>query len=184
MTSRRGGRRGRRTVIDVELKPGALTKYGYNVRDRTPVRHQALKRGARQEGYLPLIQRLSLEATFLKNSSPRLSKVFKSDQRWLSEEYEDWKERTGERESRRSSRRGGRRRSEMFASPSGRGMQGGSLAMRRTIDRDDENRSSDDDEDAEEEDEEDEMENESSDGGDLSEGSFDDEEEDEEEEDE
>lgn len=81
------------TVIDVELKKGGLSKYGHHIKDPAHVRRRALLNGAKDEGFLPLIRRLSFEATLLKNSSPTLSKRFKSDQRWLSKEYELWKEK-------------------------------------------------------------------------------------------
>lgn len=87
--------RQRRTVIDVKLKKGALSKFGYHVDDKVQTRHRALLRGARLEGYVPLIRRLGLQATFLKNNSPKKSKIFKQDQNWLSDHYDAWKVKNG-----------------------------------------------------------------------------------------
>jgi len=81
----------RRTIIDAHPKKGGLSKFGYHADDKASVRRAALLRGAKREGYGPLIRRLSLEATYLKNSSPKYSRIFKADQRWLSKKYEELK---------------------------------------------------------------------------------------------
>lgn len=96
----------RRTIIDVELKKGSLSKFGYHVDNSTQSRHRALLKGARMEGYVPLIRRLGLEATFLKNTSPAKSRVFKDDQDWLSNRYNAWKMKNGGPEAPRFSLRG------------------------------------------------------------------------------
>lgn len=95
----------RRTIINVKLKPGGLSRFGYHANLSLRSRHIALLRAARSEGFVPIIQRLNLTSTFSKNRSPRFSKIFKMDQRWLSAYYEKEKQKAsyiGRRTSSRS----------------------------------------------------------------------------------
>lgn len=83
----------RKTIIDAHPKKGGLSKFGYHADDRAYIRRKALLRGASREGFAPLIRRLSLEATYLKNNSPKYARIFKSDQVWLSKKYQEFKQR-------------------------------------------------------------------------------------------
>lgn len=99
------GRKKRKTIIDVKLKPGGLSRFGYHAENSTRSRHLALLRAAREEGYQPIIARLNVTATFLKNNSPRISRIFKADQRWLSAHYASVKGTAAERRGTRSVKR-------------------------------------------------------------------------------
>lgn len=94
----------RRTIINVKLKPGGLSRFGYHANLSLRSRHIALLRAARSEGFVPIIQRLNLTSTFSKNRSPRFSKIFKMDQRWLSAYYEKEKQKASYISRRTSSR--------------------------------------------------------------------------------
>lgn len=95
----------KKIIIDVELKPGGLSDYGYDSRDPARQRRLAIMRAVRAEGYRPIIGRLNLLSVFNKNRSPHFAKIFKSDQRWLSRRYEEVKSRgSSSRSSSRSTR--------------------------------------------------------------------------------
>ncbi len=130
-------RRKRKTVINVKLKPGGLSRFGYSADASVRSRHAALLRAARSEGFVPIIQRLNLIATFSKNRSPGYSRIFKMDQRWLSDYYAAVKEREG-----RSSRRS--RSSKITASFSGVGQ---SKVPAKVYDADNDDTAYDEDED-------------------------------------
>lgn len=96
-----------KVIIPVKLERGGLSKFGYYADNTVRSRHNALLRGARSEGFLPIIQRLNLIATFSRYRSPHYSKIFKSDQEWLSAHYKVLKDNdpslTEHRRSRSSS---------------------------------------------------------------------------------
>lgn len=74
-------------IIPVTLKKGVLTQFGYHSDNTVRSRHIALMRAVREEGYLPIIRRLNLIATFSRYRSPRYTRIFKTDQQWLSKRY-------------------------------------------------------------------------------------------------
>ncbi len=82
-----------RVIIPVKLKPGGLSRFGYHADNSTLSRHIALLRAAREEGFPPIIRRLSLIATFSKYRTPHYSRIFKKDQQWLSRYYKAVKTR-------------------------------------------------------------------------------------------
>lgn len=80
-----------RTIINVELKPGGLSDWGYDSDSSATSRHRALMRAARGEGYRPIIGRLNLLYVYNRYRSPHYAKIFKMDQKWLSKKYEQAK---------------------------------------------------------------------------------------------
>lgn len=113
-----------KVVIPVVLKPGGLSRFGYHAENTDRSRHVALLRAVREEGYLPIIRRLNLIATFNRYKSPRFSRVFKKDQEWLSKRYK-------KEEVNRSSRvRSGRATRRTSQSPTMGGVRRGLGAAR------------------------------------------------------
>lgn len=86
------GRRKGKTIINVKLKRGVLTMYGYHADNSARSRHAALMRAVEDEGYVAIIRRLNLIATYSKNRTPHYSHIFKQDQRWLSAKYKKAKQ--------------------------------------------------------------------------------------------
>lgn len=76
-----------KVIIPVKLKRGVLSGYGYHADRTVRSRHIALLRASRDEGFSPIIKRLTLIATFTRYRSPRYSRIFKLDQEWLSNYY-------------------------------------------------------------------------------------------------
>ncbi len=102
ITSRRGSA-AKGNIINVKLKPGGLSRFGYHADSSLQSRHRALLRAARAEGFRPIIGRLNLIATYSKNRTPRYSRIFKADQRWLSKYYAAMKDRRSTTATRGSS---------------------------------------------------------------------------------
>lgn len=86
----------RKTIIGVKLKRGLLTQFGYHADKSARARHIALMKAVAHEGYVGVIRHLNLVATYSKNRTPAISRIFRQDQRWLSAKYKKEKERTGQ----------------------------------------------------------------------------------------
>ncbi|MGA7861336.1 MAG: hypothetical protein WCB19_05710 [Thermoplasmata archaeon] len=74
----------------VHLHKGALTRHGWKEHEDSGMRHAALNRSVRADGYKTTIDRL----TFLRNvanreDNERLHLVAESDERWLQRERKE-----------------------------------------------------------------------------------------------
>jgi hypothetical protein len=130
-----------RVIIPVTLKPGGLSGFGYHSESTTRSRHAALLRAARSEGFVPIIRRLSLIATFSRYRSPKYSRIFKKDQRWLSDYYAAVKEREGKSQGR------SRMSSKLTAAPMSSTRRTGMAPPPDTYEDDEDDWSDDDEED-------------------------------------
>ena len=80
----------KKTIIDVKLKKGELTKHGYHPSNTKLSRHRALVKSIKSRDNVSkpkmrsTIRKLNLLSTFTKNSQKKNSKIYKSDQKWLS----------------------------------------------------------------------------------------------------
>lgn len=92
-----------RSVIP-KLKKGGLKKYGYAVHDSATARHTALKKALKVYGYSTLIKKLNAVKVLSKNTSPKNSRIYGSDIRYVQ------KLGGGKSKSKRKSRRSKRGR--------------------------------------------------------------------------
>lgn len=76
--------RSRRPVRIKISKDGALSSLGYSSNNSERSRHIALNKAIKDYGYISVIRKLNALAVLNKNKNPRLSKIFRDDQRWVS----------------------------------------------------------------------------------------------------
>tara|TARA_Y100000389_G_scaffold188681_1_gene211537 strand:- start:285 stop:797 length:513 start_codon:yes stop_codon:yes gene_type:complete len=71
------------------LKKGELGKYGYHniTRLTKKDRHLMLSEAVKEYGAPKLVRKLGALRTYLKNTTPRASKIFYEDQRWIRVQY-------------------------------------------------------------------------------------------------
>ena len=71
----------KKTIINVKLKKGELTKYGYkNVKSLSKTkRRKALNKAVKKYGHGKVIRKLSILRTYNKNKNPKLSKKFRNN---------------------------------------------------------------------------------------------------------
>jgi hypothetical protein len=69
------------------VKKGGLTKYGYSSKDAESTRRNALARAIKAEGPNVVEKRLNAIATYNKNKSPKLYRIFKGDANWVHNKY-------------------------------------------------------------------------------------------------
>ena len=65
------------------LKKGSLKKYGYSVHDSLKKRHVALKKAIKKYGSSSTIKKLNAIKLLTKNTSPKNSKIYKKDIRYI-----------------------------------------------------------------------------------------------------
>lgn len=65
------------------LRKGALTKYGYSISSTDAKRHSALKKALKAYGYSSLVKKLNAVKLLTKNTSPRNSKIYGKDLKWI-----------------------------------------------------------------------------------------------------
>jgi hypothetical protein len=77
-----------------KLKHGKLSMYGYSTKKNELSRHRALMRAIRakmgkvtKEKYRKVMRRVNVLATYTTRSQPKNSKIYKSDFRWLQNNY-------------------------------------------------------------------------------------------------
>ena len=74
-------------VVRIKLKSiGSLTKFGYHANKSDAVRHAALKKAAKANGYNEVIKRLNVLYIYNKNRNPKLAEKFKLDMTWVQSE--------------------------------------------------------------------------------------------------
>ena len=66
-----------------KLKKGSLKKYGYSTATSDKKRHSALKKSLKAYGYSTLIKKLNAVKVLTKNTSPKNSKVYAKDIKWV-----------------------------------------------------------------------------------------------------
>jgi len=73
--------------VRIKLKAiGSLTKFGYHANKSVAVRHAALKKAAKANGYNEVIKRLNVLYIYNKNRNPKLAEKFKLDMTWVQSE--------------------------------------------------------------------------------------------------
>ena len=67
------------------LRRGELSQFGYAGVAKLPVaqRHVALKKAVEKFGPLSVWRKLNAVAVYTKHTSPRISRIFKSDMAWI-----------------------------------------------------------------------------------------------------
>ena len=88
-TSLRYGREGKPAGIG-PLKKGELGRFGYHHLDKLSKeeRHKSLKMAVKELGAATIVRKLGAIRTYLKNTSPKVSKIFYEDQRWVRKTYD------------------------------------------------------------------------------------------------
>lgn len=74
----------RRRQVIPPLRKGSLGKYGYSAESSVQTRHAALKKAVNGISRNSVIRKLNAVAVLQKNKNPRISKIFRADQRWVS----------------------------------------------------------------------------------------------------
>ena len=69
------------------LKKGKLSKLGYNVSDKTSTRRRAVDRAVAKYGKLSALRKLNAVAVYTRRTSPKKSKTFKSDVRYVQKKH-------------------------------------------------------------------------------------------------
>ena len=69
------------------LRRGELKKHGYVFEEPEHVRHEALNKAIKEFGPLGVFHKLDAIAKLSKRTSPRASKVFKDDLKWLISQH-------------------------------------------------------------------------------------------------
>lgn len=71
------------------MTKGDLTRFGYKGVDDLSIsqRHEALDKAVKKYGYLPVIKKLNAIYLLNRNTNPKVSKIFKKDQEWVSKKY-------------------------------------------------------------------------------------------------
>jgi hypothetical protein len=69
------------------LRRGELLKYGYQYRQPTELRREALKKAVQEYTPLGVFRKLDAVAKLSKKVKPAASKVFADDRDWLRQEY-------------------------------------------------------------------------------------------------
>lgn len=82
--------------INVELKKGELSKYGYSPKKNENSRHRALLKSVKtpsgnlsQSKMVKTIKRLNVIATYTKNTQPNNSKKYKKDMQYMSKKLQE-----------------------------------------------------------------------------------------------
>ena len=69
------------------LHKGDLKKYGYAVKNKASTRRRSLSKAVKSYGYLSVEHKLNAVSVLSKNSSPKHSKTYRSDMRWIKKRY-------------------------------------------------------------------------------------------------
>lgn len=69
------------------LKPGELSSLGYSVGEKTSTRRRAVDRAVAKYGKLSALRKLNAVAVYTRRTSPKKSKTFKSDVRYIQKKY-------------------------------------------------------------------------------------------------
>ncbi len=69
------------------LKKGKLTSLGYSVTAKRSSRHRAIDRAVGRYGKLSTLRKLNAVRVYTRRTSPKKSKTFKSDVRYVQKKY-------------------------------------------------------------------------------------------------
>jgi hypothetical protein len=81
----RGGRT-RRNLIG-KLKPGLMKAVGYSASKPTTARRKAVDRAVKRYGKLSTLRKLNAVAVYTRRTSPKKSRTFKSDVKYVQKKY-------------------------------------------------------------------------------------------------
>lgn len=70
-----------------KLKEGDLSSLGYSVNQKTSTRRRAVDRAVAKYGKLSALRKLNAVAVYTRRTSPKKSKTFKSDVRYIQKKY-------------------------------------------------------------------------------------------------
>ena len=70
-----------------KLKEGKLSMLGYNVGQKASTRRRAVDRAVAKYGKLSALRKLNAVAVYTRRTSPKKSKTFKSDVRYIQKKY-------------------------------------------------------------------------------------------------
>ena len=70
-----------------KLKTGELSSIGYSVGQKASTRHRAVDRAVAKYGKLSTLRKLNAVAVYTRRTSPKKSKAFKSDVRYVQKKY-------------------------------------------------------------------------------------------------
>lgn len=70
-----------------KLKEGKLTRLGYHVGDKATTRRRAVDRAIAKYGRLSTLRKLNAVAVYTRRTSPKKSKIFKSDVRYVQKKH-------------------------------------------------------------------------------------------------
>jgi hypothetical protein len=79
-------KKGGKTLIG-PLKKGKLTRLGYHVTSKASTRRRAVDRAVAKYGKLSTLRKLNAVRVYTRRSSPKKSKTFKSDVRYVQKKY-------------------------------------------------------------------------------------------------
>jgi hypothetical protein len=69
------------------LKKGKLTSLGYHVADKPKTRRRAVDRAVAKYGKLSALRKLNAVRVYTRRRSPKKSRTFKSDVRYIQKKY-------------------------------------------------------------------------------------------------
>lgn len=69
------------------LKKGLMKKVGYNVTAKASTRHRAVDRAVKKYGKLSTLRKLNAVAVYTRRTSPKNSRKFKSDVKYVQKKY-------------------------------------------------------------------------------------------------
>ncbi len=70
-----------------KLKPGLMTAVGYSASKRAPARHKAVDKAVKKYGKLSTLRKLNAVAVYTRRTSPKKSRTFKSDVKYVQKKY-------------------------------------------------------------------------------------------------
>jgi hypothetical protein len=79
-------RKTRRRLIG-KLKPGLMKAVGYDVTASKTARHKAVDRAVKKYGKLSTLRKLNAVRVYTRRASPKKSRTFKSDVRYVQKKY-------------------------------------------------------------------------------------------------
>jgi hypothetical protein len=82
---RRTRRKGRNLIGP--LRKGKLTSLGYKTTAKATSRHRAIDRAVKRYGKLSTLRKLNAVRVYTRRTSPKKSKTFKSDVRYVQKKY-------------------------------------------------------------------------------------------------
>ena len=77
------GNKGKGPELITGLQKGSLKQFGYSSKVDAEGRHKALAKAVKVYGEQSVIKKLSAVRTLTKNTSPKSSKIFDKDIKWL-----------------------------------------------------------------------------------------------------